>query len=269
MVLLGFVDDLYDIKPWIKFLFQLSIGALTIYIGNIEITFVGDPFSASKFVYINEPLAFLLTLLWIVTITNALNLVDGLDGLASGLSIISLIAFFLLGIIMKRSEMLLLYITVLIGSNIGFLRYNFPPASIFLGDTGSLFLGFSLSIITVLGTFKTATVVSLMVPILILGIPILDTIFAILRRTIEGKNIFRADTAHIHHRLLDMGLTERQSVNLIYIISILLNVIAVIFRDINIVILFLLYAIVGASMFFFLYRGFFRRNRSIVKNNRK
>ncbi len=269
MVLLGFVDDLYDIKPWIKLLFQIGIIAMTIYIGNIEITFVSNPFNTGKYIYINEPFAFLITLLWVVAITNALNLVDGLDGLASGLSIISLIAFLLLGIIMKRSETLLLYITILIGSNIGFLRYNFPPASIFLGDAGSLFLGFTLGIITVLGTFKTATVVSLMVPILILGIPILDTVFAVVRRTIEGKNIFRADTAHIHHRLLDLGFTERQSVDLIYIVSIILNVIAVLFRNINIVILFLLYAIVGTSMFFFLYRGFFKRNKSIVKNNRK
>jgi UDP-GlcNAc:undecaprenyl-phosphate GlcNAc-1-phosphate transferase len=174
------------------------------------------------------PLGFVavpITLFWLVGMTNAMNLIDGLDGLATGVTSISAITLFIVAL---RTHQLgaALVMLALAGAALGFLRYNFNPASIFLGDAGSYFLGFVLAAASIIGVFKTTLVVALIIPILILGVPIFDTAFAILRRLKEKKNLFVADDQHIHHLLLRAGLTHREAVMSIYIACLLLSIIA-------------------------------------------
>ncbi|GBG95721.1 hypothetical protein LFYK43_21800 [Ligilactobacillus salitolerans] len=168
-----------------------------------------------------------ITLLWIVAITNAVNLLDGLDGLATGVSIIALTTsaitgFFFLTVNTTFVPILML---TLVAALIGFLPYNFHPASIFLGDTGALFIGFMISVFSLYG-LKNATFISIIIPIFILGVPITDTVYAILRRMVNKKPIFQADKHHLHHRLMQMGLTHRQTVLVIYGIAMIFSFIS-------------------------------------------
>ena len=214
IVLTGMLDDRFGLSAKTKLLGQSIAAYITIYFG-IKIEFIIIPFS-------NEPIAvgwfgMLLTLLWILGITNAINLIDGLDGLASGIVCIAAIAFFLISLLEGNSLAALMSI-ILLGSTIGFLRHNFFPAKIFMGDTGSLFLGYTLSTIALL-ELKQATILSFLVPIITLGVPILDTLYAIVRRKLNRQPIWIADKNHLHHRLLSMRLSHRNVVLVIYTIS--------------------------------------------------
>lgn len=220
--LTGLVDDFLSLPPWGKLAGQI-LGALILIKGGVTIQFFTLPWD--KMIYLGN-WSYPLTLLWIVGLTNALNLIDGLDGLSAG---IGAIASFILGIIAwqeGRIEPAILSF-LLTGATTGFLFYNFPPAKIFIGDSGALFLGGMLATISIQGAVKGAATFTLAIPILILGVPILDTFFAIVRRSKNHLPVSCADRGHIHHRLLERGYSQRKAVVLFYGISIFFGLIAI------------------------------------------
>lgn len=225
IVIGGILDDKFDIKPWQKIVFQLS-SAIVLIIFNVKITFITDPIGNGSSISLGW-FSIPFTIIWVIGITNALNLIDGLDGLAAGISFISALTIHIVAILNDRAEAAILT-AVLGGAVLGFLPYNFNPASIFMGDTGSQLLGFLLAAISIEGAVKSAAAFAIAVPILALGLPIYDTIFAIVRRKVNKKPIMEADKGHLHHRLLDMGLTQKQVVIIMYIISAILGAIAII-----------------------------------------
>lgn len=161
---------------------------------------------------------FILTILWIVGVTNAINLIDGLDGLAAGVSAIGLTSILIIAI-MDYSIIVVYLSIIVVGSCLGFLYHNFYPAKIFMGDTGALFLGYSISVISMLGLFKNVALFSFIIPIIIIAVPIFDTIFAIIRRLINKQSIGQADRKHIHYRLIEMGYSHQTAVLIIYAFS--------------------------------------------------
>lgn len=229
IVLLGLVDDYKNLPAKVKLLGQIIAAAVLVIGFDVRIDFISDPFG--DYLYL-EWFAVPATIFWIVGITNTVNLIDGLDGLAAGVSTIASITIFLVAL--EKSFLLVAVLTaVLAGAAAGFLYYNFNPARIFMGDTGSMFLGFMLSGISVIGAVKSAATIALIVPMLALGIPIMDTTFAIVRRYRGGVPIFKPDKGHLHHRLLALGFTQRQAVLLMYVISALLGLSAVALTEVS------------------------------------
>jgi len=224
IVVTGVVDDMREISAKAKMLGQLIAALIVVFVGGIQIDTVNLPFfGALDFGLLSIP----LTILWIVGITNAINLIDGLDGLAAGVSTIALITLSVMAFIMGNVFVLAVS-AILAVASIGFLFYNFHPAKIFMGDTGALFLGFMISVLALLG-FKNVTFVSLIIPVIMLGVPISDTFFAIVRRLRMKQKWSDPDKSHLHHRLLDMGFTHRQTVLLIYGIAMMFGLAAIIF----------------------------------------
>lgn len=223
--ILGLIDDLYNLPAKLKLLGQI-IAALILLSFGIKILFITNP--AGGMVYLGK-LGIILTIIWIVGITNAINLIDGLDGLAAGISLIASLIFFSLAYLDQRiSQDLILTLSIIVaGTTLGFLRYNFYPAKIFMGDGGAYFLGLILSVITIIGAFKSVATLALFVPILVLGIPILDTLFSIGRRIKAKEPAFKPDRKHLHHKLLELGLSHRQTVLFIYLLSLILGLIAI------------------------------------------
>ncbi|WP_107923600.1 glycosyltransferase family 4 protein [Lysinibacillus parviboronicapiens] len=224
IVATGVVDDMREISAKAKMLGQLIAALIVIFVGGIQIDYINLPFIGElDFGFLSIP----LTILWIVGITNAINLIDGLDGLAAGVSSIALITLAGMAIIMNNMFVLAIA-AILAAATIGFLFYNFHPAKIFMGDTGALFLGFMISVLALLG-FKNVTFISLIIPVIMLGVPISDTFFAIVRRVRMKKKWSDPDKSHLHHRLLDMGFTHRQTVLIIYGIAMMFGLAAIIF----------------------------------------
>ncbi len=223
LVVLGIFDDIKDLNAKFKLSVQI-IAAVIVMAFGVRIEFMTNVFGGEA-IYL-DILSLPVTLLWIVGITNAINLIDGLDGLAGGIATIAALSMAVVGWIYGQYFMASMAI-ILAGATIGFLRYNFHPAKVFMGDTGSLFLGFNLSVLAVMGVAKGVTFISLAAPVLVLGVPIFDTFFAILRRKMNHKPIFAADKDHLHHRLLSMGFSHRNTVLIIYAISFFLALSAV------------------------------------------
>ena len=209
---LGLFDDLYDIRARYKLLAQIAI-ALCVYFAGIRVTTISLPFFGIT--PLSPSVGLLFTVLWLVGITNAFNLIDGLDGLASGAAMFALTTMFVVASINGQDGAALVTI-ILAGATLGFLVYNFPPASIFLGDSGSLFIGFMLAGVGLLSSQKSQTVVAVAIPVVSLGLPVLDTSLSILRRFLRGQPIFSADRGHIHHRLLMLGHSPRKAALLLY-----------------------------------------------------
>ncbi|MCK5146223.1 undecaprenyl/decaprenyl-phosphate alpha-N-acetylglucosaminyl 1-phosphate transferase [bacterium] len=209
---IGFVDDVKQIQARYKFVLQVLAAAFAFYLG-FSIDAITLPFSSGPLYLGVWSLPF--TILWFVGITNAFNLIDGVDGLAAGLGIIASSFIFVLAVMGGHSNEALLCIA-LIGALLGFLRYNFNPASIFMGDSGSMFIGFSLALLSMSTSQKSSMAIIIFIPFFVLGIPILDTIIAFTRRSLAGKPIFSADREHIHHKLLDMGFHQRQVTFILY-----------------------------------------------------
>lgn len=228
IVAAGILDDIFELKAVYKLAAQFVAVAVFIAFGN-TIDWMSNPFGEMFRLGI---LGIPLTILWVVGITNAVNLIDGLDGLAAGVAAISSLTLFVVSILNQRYEAAVITIAIA-GACLGFLPFNFNPAKIFMGDTGSMFLGFMLSAISVYSTIKSATALAVAVPILAIGLPIFDTFFAIIRRLINRKPIMKPDKGHIHHKLLDKGLTQRQAVLVMYCISILFGFAAVLISDSN------------------------------------
>ncbi len=221
--LVGIIDDIKGISSTMKLLGQL-VGALVFVAFGGYVKYLTNPFGGDMIFL--EYWGIPLTVLWLVGISNAVNLIDGLDGLAGGVSAIS--AFTMAVVSFSSGHVLpAVLCAVLAFSCIGFLRYNFNPAQIFMGDSGSLTLGFLLGAMAIMGFSKGATVIALVIPVLILGIPIFDTFFAIVRRAADHKPIFQADKGHLHHRLLAMGLSQKQAVVIIYAITLFMGVVAI------------------------------------------
>ncbi|MFC0469966.1 glycosyltransferase family 4 protein [Halalkalibacter kiskunsagensis] len=210
IIVTGFLDDMTELSAKWKLLGQLAAAGVVIY-GGVKVEFINLPFDGQlQLGWFSIP----LTLLWIVGVTNAINLIDGLDGLAAGVSSIVLITISSLAIVQGDVFVAALGV-VLLGSTLGFLVHNFNPAKIFMGDTGALFLGYMISVISLLG-FKNVTMFSLLIPVIILAIPISDTLFAIVRRLVHKQPLSAPDKSHLHHCLLRLGLSHKQTVLAIY-----------------------------------------------------
>lgn len=223
IVISGIWDDMKGLKPVYKILFQLAAAAVVI-AGGVKVTFVTSLVSEGPFALGIFSLP--ITLLWIIGMTNAINLVDGLDGLAAGISGIAAVSIGLISWIEGLASVGIL--ALLLGaSTLAFLKYNFNPARIFMGDTGALFLGFALSVLSIMGLTKMATTVSLFLPVVILGVPIMDTLFAIIRRKANKQPIFVADKDHLHHRLLALGLSHKGAVLTVYAVCVFLSISAI------------------------------------------
>lgn len=230
IVAMGIVDDTIELKPKKKLLFQL-IAALIVALNGIKITYLSVPDFIVKGGILPLGWASIpVTVIWIVAVTNAVNLIDGLDGLAAGVSSIATFSLFFIAILLREPSVAIIS-AALAGACIGFLPFNFNPAKIFMGDTGAQFLGFMLSIICIQGLFKGYLIISFVAPFLILGLPIFDTLFAIIRRIWNGKPVMSADRGHLHHKLMDMGFSQKQAVAILYIISTLLGLTAVVMVD--------------------------------------
>lgn len=224
IIIVGIIDDKVTLSPKMKLFGQL-IAALLVVSSGLHIDYVTIPFYGKlEFGF----LSYAITVLWIIGITNAINLIDGLDGLAAGVSSIALSTILLMSILDNQFLVIALSV-ILLGPTIGFLFFNFYPAKIFMGDTGALFLGYSISIISILGLFKSVTLFSLVIPVIILAVPIFDTFFAIIRRIVNGQKISRPDNQHLHHRLISIGFSHRAAVFIIYGVSLFFGVSAIIF----------------------------------------
>lgn len=231
IVIMGIMDDIKALKPGPKFAFQIAAALVLVSFG-VSVKSITVPFfihgGSMDVGYFGIP----ITLIWVVGITNAINFIDGLDGLACGIGLISALTLFGVALISGRDVSVILTL-VLAGACMGFLPYNFNPASIFMGDTGSQFLGFTLAAISIQGAIKSAAAVAVAVPILALGLPIYDTLFSMVRRKINKKPMSQADRGHFHHRLLDLGLTQRQAVSTMYVISGLLGISAILAMEMS------------------------------------
>ena len=227
----GLYDDLKGLNAKKKFIIQLSAAVVAV-LFEIKITAFTNPFGSGPAKLYLGFLDIPITLLWIIGLTNAINLIDGLDGLAAGLTFIISLTLFLIALFQQEYFIAFLYIPI-VGASIGFLGYNLHPALIFLGDSGSMFLGYILSAIAIIGSQKSTTAAALLMPIIAMGIPIADTFFAIIRRLQKKQNVFQADTGHLHHKLLTFGLHQKTAVVIIYAICIILGAIAFIFTRLH------------------------------------
>ena len=227
----GIIDDLKGLSPKKKMLFQLLAG-LVLIIGDVKIDFVTNPFTDNNAVIYLKWLSIPITLFWVVGITNTLNLIDGLDGLAAGVAMISSLSLTLVAQKFGYDTVVIMS-AIVAGGCLGFLRFNFNPAKIFMGDTGALFLGFMLAAISIEGVMKSVATIAIIVPIIILGVPIFDTTFAIFRRILSGKSIMSADKGHLHHRLLARGYSQRKTVLILYAISGFFGLFAVLIAKAN------------------------------------
>ncbi|MBR6033723.1 MAG: undecaprenyl/decaprenyl-phosphate alpha-N-acetylglucosaminyl 1-phosphate transferase [Clostridia bacterium] len=226
-----FIDDHRGIPPLTKLAGQLIAAIIVVYSGirieNLDLPFIHE-------IGLNYTVSIIITLGWLVGITNAINLIDGLDGLSSGIGIISCLSLLMVFSLNGSPIIAILAITALAGALIGFLPFNFNPAKTFIGDVGSNFVGFSLAVISILGVAKTYTAIVIIAPLIVLGLPILDTLWAIVRRVFTGKSIkaiVMPDKKHLHHRLMAKGYTQKQAVLILYAISATLGMSAVILLD--------------------------------------
>ena len=227
IVVLGIFDDIYDLRAKFKLAVQIIAALIAVFTGNV-IENLSNPniFSSNPYWHLGI-LAVPITVVWIVAMTNAVNLIDGLDGLACGVSSISSLTLLVIALLVGEPEVALI-VAALAGGCLGFLPYNMNPAKIFMGDTGSTFLGYILAVISIQGLFKWYTLISFVVPFLLFGLPIFDTCFAFIRRIAHGQSPMHPDRGHVHHRLIDMGFSQKQAVAVLYVITAILGLSAVV-----------------------------------------
>lgn len=224
IVITGITDDKYDMNAFLKLFLQIC-AAVTAVLGGISIEQINLFGHTLEF----GILAPVVTVIWIVAITNAVNLIDGLDGLACGVSTISAITLLLTLLRTDTDLNVICMIAILVGSCMGFLPFNFNPARIFMGDTGAMFLGFTLAVLSIQGCFKLNGMISFWVPLLVFALPLADTSFAFLRRILTGKSPFTADRGHLHHKLIDKGFVQKHAVMVLYAVSGMLGIAAIVF----------------------------------------
>ena len=243
------IDDIKQVKPIVKLAGQLLAAIVAVSFGIR----IDDITLRNVSMELGEVVQVIITVAWIVGVTNAINLIDGLDGLSSGITAISSISLLIIFILNGSPAIAVILIAALTGALVGFLPFNFAPAKTFIGDTGSNFLGFATSIIAILGVAKTYTAVVIVLPVIVLGLPIFDTLWAIFRRLKKGKSIkavFKADKGHLHHRIVKLGFSQKQAVLILYGISASFGLFAIILLDSGIwkAISFLLMVIVAISL---------------------
>lgn len=219
LVVLGILDDIYRLNAFLKLAVQIIVALFAVSQG-VSIDFINFGGTYIPFGIWSVP----ITVVWIVGLTNAVNFIDGLDGLACGVSAISSASLFLVMLLSGGSVAHCTITAILVGACVGFLPFNVNPAKIFMGDTGALFLGYTLSILSVVGIFKTDMILAFFIPLSIFGLPLADTAFAVIRRLLHGKSPFAPDRGHLHHRLIDMGFGQKQSVRLLYAICAILGI---------------------------------------------
>ncbi len=227
IVVLGVIDDIQPLRAWLKLIVQI-IAALIPACSGVVVHILSNPvfFTENNYIQLGV-LAIPITVIWIVLITNAVNLIDGLDGLAAGVSVIASLSVIVVALVLGDGITAVI-MAALAGGCVGFIPYNFNPAKIFMGDTGATFLGYIMATVSVMGLFKSYDIISFVVPFLILGLPIFDTCFAFCRRLAHGKNPMAPDRSHVHHRLIDMGLNQKQAVAILYVVSVILGLSAVV-----------------------------------------
>lgn len=226
--ILGVVDDLKNLNPKVKFAGQLVVAILMYYMG-LRIELISNYFGEGT-LHFGTAVTFIVTILWIVGITNTINLIDGLDGLAGGTASIAALSIAYVAYIHWDTNGMMVVCAAMLavaGGALGFLPFNFYPAKIFMGDGGSLFLGFMMATLSVVGPLKRSTIIAVVVPVLVLGIPIFDTFFAIIRRMINKRPIMEADKGHLHHKLMASGYGQRRAVLMLYGISAIMGMAAV------------------------------------------
>ena len=226
IVSLGIFDDIYSLRARLKLVVQLVAAAVAVGHG-VMIEVINNPniFSENPY-WVLGWLSIPVSVIWIVAITNSVNLIDGLDGLADGVSAIGTLTMLVIAILLGEGDIAVIC-GALLGACVGFMPYNLNPARIFMGDTGSTFLGFILACVSIQGLFKYYAVISFLVPFIILGLPIFDTTSAFVRRIMKGQSPMTADRSHIHHKLIDMGMNQKQAVATLYMISAVLGLCAV------------------------------------------
>ena len=255
IVVMGAIDDVMNLKPWIKLAVQIAAAGVAVAYG-VVIHVISNP-TASDAVLLMGYLAVPVTILWIVGCTNAVNLIDGLDGLACGVSVISSITMLVVALMVAEGNVAII-LAALTGACIGFLPYNMNPAKLFMGDTGSQLLGYVLATVSVMGMFKYYALVTFIVPLMALAIPLSDTIFAFFRRLLHGQSPFKADRGHFHHKLMDMGLSQKQAVAVLYSISAILGLAAVVLATSGGGLRIILAAaafLIALGVWFFVFRG--------------
>ena len=256
IVILGVFDDIYTLPALLKLVVQIGAACIVVFYGNLRIEGFSNPFGAEVSRIDLGVFSIPLTIIWIVAITNAVNFIDGLDGLACGVSCISAVSMLVIALIVSEPYVAIVMAAVA-GGCLGFLPYNFNPAKIFMGDTGSTFLGFVLATMSISGLFKAYAFVSLAVPFLLLGLPIFDICFAVIRRLAHGKNPMSADRGHFHHRLIDLGFSQKQSVAIAYLLTAILGLAAVLLTSsgsMKTIILLVAIVVVGAVGFEIFFR---------------
>ena len=221
----GVIDDLKGLPAKLKFLLQILCAA-AIYAGGIQIDFVKNPFVEGAYIHFPLAVSMIITVICIVGITNTINLIDGLDGLAAGVAVIAS-GYISYAAMLSGQYGVAVAMLAVTGGALGFLPFNFHPAKIFMGDSGSLYLGFMIASISVLGSTKGATLIVTIVPFLALGLPIFDTAFAIIRRWINGTPIMEADKGHLHHRIMATGIGQRRTVLIMYCISAIMGMVSI------------------------------------------
>ncbi len=227
VVATGAVDDLVSLNAWVKFALQIAAALVAVLHGvRIEVLINPAIWSGAEH-WVLGGLSIPISVIWIVAITNSVNLIDGLDGLAVGVSTISSVTMLVIALIVSDPNVAII-LAALVGACVGFLPYNLNPAKIFMGDTGALLLGYVLATLSILGLFKFYALISFAVPLLALAVPLLDTIVSFFRRLIKGQSPFHADRGHFHHKLIDLGLSQKQAVAILYTISVILGLAAVI-----------------------------------------
>lgn len=227
IVVLGVVDDIMALPAMLKFVVQIVAALIPALNGVTILAFSNPNIFSDKLYWVLGGLSVPFTVIWIVAITNSVNLIDGLDGLADGVSAISATTMLVIALLYAEAQVAIV-MAALVGACVGFIPYNLNPAKMFMGDTGATFLGYILATMSIQGLFKYYAVVSFVVPFLILGLPIFDTAFAFIRRIAHGQSPMHADRSHIHHRLIDMGLNQKQAVATLYVISAILGLSAVV-----------------------------------------
>lgn len=231
IIAMGIVDDIHPLTAKAKFPIQLVAAAIVVFTGT-KIKYFTISVKDIKYISINDIVSVVLSILWIVGITNAINLIDGLDGLSAGVTGIASLSLFVVAVMVPTiPDVFAVLYVALAGAAMGFLPYNFNPAKIFIGSTGAYFLGFVLSVISIEGATKAYTALTMVVSLIALGLPIIDTAFAIIRRVINRKPIGEADRGHIHHRLVDMGISPKYSVTILYVVTGALGLVSILLAD--------------------------------------
>ncbi len=241
----GVYDDLRGMSAKVKFALQILCAAV-LYIGGLRIEFVKNPFDVNTYIDFAPVVSVILTVLWVVAFTNTVNLIDGLDGLAAGVSSIASACICYCAVLSGQYDVGLAMLAIS-GGALGFLPFNFSPAKTFMGDSGSLFLGFMIAAGSVYGSTKGATLIATLVPVLVLGVPIFDTAFAIVRRWVNNYPIMGADKGHLHHRIMSTGIGQRRTVLIMYCISAVMGMVAVLIV-MRVMIVALILMIVAALM---------------------